>query len=310
MELSVVIPLYNEEESLPELMAWIERVARAHSISHEVILVDDGSRDRSWAVVCELQQQYASLKGIRFQRNYGKSAALHVGFEAATGEVVITMDADMQDSPDEIPELMRLIREEGYDLVSGWKKNRHDPISKTIPSRFFNQVTRWVSGISLNDFNCGLKAYRLEVVKNIEVFGEMHRYVPLLAKWAGFERIGEKIVEHRARKYGKSKFGLSRFVNGFLDLVTIVFTQKYLKRPMHFFGSWGVAFAGLGGLTLIYLAGSKLMTGVGLSHRTPAMFFGSVMLLAGLILFSTGLLGELIARNSPIRNEYKVRERI
>ena len=242
MNISVVIPLYNEDESLPPLMEWIHKVMMENQFTYEVVFVDDGSRDKSWSVIEALAQDYPAVRGIRFQRNYGKSAALQKGFEAAAGEVIITMDADLQDSPDEIPELYRLIVEEGYDLVSGWKKKRYDPISKTIPSKFFNYITRVVSGIKLNDFNCGLKSYRKDVVKAIEVYGEMHRYVPLLAKWAGFDKIGEKEVEHRARQYGKSKFGLNRFINGFLDLISIVVVQKYLKKPMHFFGAWGHGF--------------------------------------------------------------------
>lgn len=310
MDLSVIIPLYNEEESLPKLMAWIDRVMQANAYTYEVIMIDDGSKDRSWEVVQALGQQYATVVGIRFQRNYGKSAALQTGFEQALGQVVITMDADLQDSPDEIPELYRMVAKEGYDLVSGWKKKRYDPIAKTVPSKFFNAVTRWVSGIELHDFNCGLKAYRKAVVKSIEVYGEMHRYVPLLAKWAGFNQIGEKIVEHRAREFGISKFGLNRFVNGFLDLISIVVVQKYLKKPMHFFGAWGAIFTFLGAADLVYLAFIKLVQGVGLANRMPAMFFGAVMFLAGILLFSTGLLAELIGRNSPFKNTYLIAERM
>jgi len=309
MDISVVIPLLNEEESLPELIEWIDRVMQAHNFSYEVVAIDDGSTDKSWEVIETLHMQYPTVKGIRFQKNYGKSAALHVGFQAVKGDVVITMDADLQDSPDEIPELYRLIEEESYDLVSGWKKKRYDPISKTIPSKLFNWTTRMVSGIhNLHDFNCGLKAYRVEVVKNIELFGEMHRYIPVIAKWAGFPRIGEKVVAHRARKYGNTKFGINRFINGFLDLVTITFTQKYLKRPMHFFGPWGVLFALMGTLALIYLAFIKIAYGHGLSHRIPALFFGAVTLIVGILLFSTGLLAEMIGRNSPYKNQYKVAE--
>src|SRR6201994_3844964 len=242
MDISIVIPVYDEEESLPELVSWIERVVKENDLTYEVILVDDGSTDRSWEVIMSLREANPHVKGIKFQRNYGKSAALNEGFKAAAGEVVITMDADMQDSPDEIPELRRMVMVDGYDLVSGWKKLRHDPISKTIPSKFFNWVTSKVSKIKLHDFNCGLKAYRLKVVKSIEVYGEMHRYIPVIAKWAGFKKIGEKVVEHRARKYGTTKFGWERFVNGFLDLMSITFVGKFSKKPMHFFGLWGSFF--------------------------------------------------------------------
>lgn len=311
MDLSIVVPLYNEEESLPELVAWIERVVQQEGLTHEVILVDDGSTDRSWAVIQDLATKHKGIRGIRFQRNYGKSAALQMGFEATVGKVVITMDADMQDSPDEIPALYRMITVDDFDLVSGWKQKRYDPISKTIPSKFFNAITRWVSGVNnLHDFNCGLKAYKSAVVKAIEVYGEMHRYIPVIANWEGFHKIGEKVVEHRARKYGKTKFGLNRFINGFLDLVTITVTTKYLKRPMHFFGLWGVAFAFVGAADLLYLATIKLALGVGLGDRMPAMIFGAVCFLAGLMLFSTGLLAELIGRNSTYKNQYRVSETI
>lgn len=307
MDISVVVPLYNEEESLPELISWIDRVMKENKFSHEVIMIDDGSSDNSWKVIEDLRLKYPQLVGIRFQRNYGKSAALHVGFQAARGEVVITMDADLQDSPDEIPELYRMIVEDEYDLVSGWKKTRHDPFVKRVTSKFYNRITRMASGIhNLHDFNCGLKSYRQNVVKCIEVYGEMHRYIPVMAKWAGFGKIGEKVVEHRARKYGSTKFGLNRFINGFLDLVTITFTQKYLKKPMHFFGTWGVIFALIGGGTLGYLLVIKLM-GQGLHNRLPALIFGTVTFLLGFILFSTGLLAEMISRNSPGRNDYRIR---
>ncbi|RMG17753.1 MAG: glycosyltransferase [Bacteroidetes bacterium] len=310
MDISVVIPLYNEEESLPELVSWIARVMKEHGFSYEIIMIDDGSRDGSWEVIKALKQSYPAIKAIRFQRNYGKSAALNEGFMAAEGKVVITMDADMQDSPDEIPHLYRMIKEEGYDLVSGYKKKRFDPISKTIPSKFYNWVTRKVSGIpNLHDFNCGLKAYRKEVIKNIEVYGEMHRFIPLMAKWAGFDKIGEKVVQHRPRKYGVTKFGLNRFVNGFLDLITIVFTHRYLKQPMHFFGTWGVLFVLVGGGVLAYLASIKLLGGM-LGNRVPALVFGTVTFLLGFLLFSTGLLAELISRNSPFKNEYRIKEKI
>lgn len=311
MQLSIVIPLYDEEESLPELVAWIDRVVREHGYTHEIVMVDDGSRDRSWQVICELKKQYDAIHGIRFQRNQGKSAALHVGFQAVQGDVVITMDADMQDSPDEIPALYKMIVEEGYDLVSGYKQKRYDPITKTLPTKLFNAVTRWVSGIhNLHDFNCGLKAYKFEVVKNIELFGEMHRYIPVMAKWAGFDKIGEKVVQHRARKYGVTKFGLNRFVNGFLDLVTITFITKYFQRPMHFFGLWGVISSFIGGGMLAYLAFIRIFLGIWVSHRVPAMMCGSTLFLLGIMLFSTGLLGEYIGRNSPHKNKYPIREEV
>jgi len=307
MDISVVIPLYNEEESLPELVAWIDRVVTAHGLTYEIVAVDDGSSDSSWKILEGLQETFPTIRGIRFQKNYGKSAALHIGFQATQGEVVITMDADLQDSPDEIPGLYRMITEDGFDLVSGWKKHRKDPLSKTLPSKFYNFITRKVSGINnLHDFNCGLKAYRKDVVKNIEVYGEMHRYIPLMAKWAGFSNIGEKVVAHQPRKYGKTKFGMNRFINGFLDLVTITLTERYLKRPMHFFGPWGVFFAILGSLDLLYLMYYKLVMGMGLAHRLPALFFGAVTLIVGIMLFSTGLLAELIGRNSSSRNTYKI----
>src|SRR4029079_18957591 len=260
MDISLVIPLKDEEESLPELSAWIEKVMNENNYSYEIIYVDDGSSDNSWQVIEELRTRNQNIKGIKFQRNYGKSAGLNEGFRAAQGDVVITMDADLQDSPDEIPELRQMITEGGYDLVSGWKKKRYDnTLSKNIPSKFFNAVTRSVSGIKLHDFNCGLKAYRNRVIKGIEVYGEMHRYIPVLAKWAGFKKIGEKVVEHRPRKYGKSKFGLRRFVNGFLDLLSITFVGKFSKRPMHFFGLWGSIFFLVGLSISIYLIVSKFI---------------------------------------------------
>ena len=311
MDLSVVVPLYNEEESLPPLVEWIVRVANAEQYSFEIILVDDGSRDKSWSVIEGLVQQYPMVRGIRFQRNYGKSAALHIGFQASRGDVVITMDADLQDSPDEIPELRRMIVEDGYDLVSGWKKKRYDSVlAKNIPSKVFNFFARMVSGIKLNDFNCGLKAYRGQVVKAIEVYGEMHRYIPIIAKWAGFSKIGEKVVEHRKREHGVTKFGANRFINGFLDLITIVVTQKYLKKPMHFFGTWGTFFALIGAANLLYLAYIRLFMGIWISKRLPAMIFGAVALISGVLLFCTGLLAELLSRNSPYKNHYNIAEEI
>jgi len=310
MDISLVIPLYNEEESLPELEAWIRRVIEEMGNSYEIIMVDDGSSDQSWQAIETLTLANPNLRGIRFRRNYGKSAALQVGFEAARGEVVITMDSDLQDSPDEIPELYRLIAEEKYDLISGWKKKRYDPLLKTIPSKFFNAVTRWISGINLHDFNCGLKAYRKPVVKSIEVYGEMHRYIPLLAKWAGFNRIGEKVVQHRARKYGKTKFGLERFINGFLDLMTITFVGRFGKRPMHFFGTLGTLFFVVGLGMLLYLSVAKLVYQIGGIATRPLFFFGILLLIVGSQLFLTGFLAELIGRQAPERNHYLVEERL
>ncbi len=310
MDISVVVPLYNEEESLPALCSWIERVTEANGLSYEVLLIDDGSTDNSWNVIESLSAKNPFLKGIKFQRNYGKSAALSEGFKDARGEVVITMDADLQDSPDEIPALRKMILEQGYDLVSGWKKVRHDPIAKTLPSRFFNWVTAKVSRIKLHDFNCGLKAYRLKVVKTIEVYGEMHRYIPLLAKWAGFRNIGEKVVEHRARQFGKSKFGIERFINGFLDLASIMFVGKFGKRPMHFFGLWGTLSFIFGMSVFIYLTISKFFFDrTGLTQR-PLFFFAILAMIIGAMLFTTGFLAELIARNSPQRNFYHIDKKI
>ncbi len=307
MDLSLVIPLYNEEESLPELCAWIERVVRENNISYEVILVDDGSNDRSWDVILGLHQKNEHIKGIRFQRNYGKSAALNEGFREAKGDVVITMDADLQDSPDEIPGLMKMIREEGYDLVSGWKKKRYDnTLTKNIPSKFFNAVTRRVSKVKLHDFNCGLKAYRNKVIKSIEVYGEMHRYIPVIAKWAGFKKIGEKVVEHRARKYGVTKFGWERFVNGFLDLLSITFVGKFSKRPMHFFGLWGTIFFLVGFGFSSYLVISKLIDYSYAITSRPGFYIALTSLIVGAQLFLTGFLAELVARNSPGRNSYLI----
>jgi glycosyltransferase involved in cell wall biosynthesis len=307
MDISIVIPLYNEEESLPELTAWIERVVLAHQLSYEIIMIDDGSTDGSWEVVEQLSSQNPQVKGIKFQRNYGKSAALNEGFKAASGEVIITMDADMQDSPDEIPELRNMIIEGKYDIVSGWKKKRYDnTFTKNLPSKLFNAAARSMSKIHLHDFNCGLKAYRKRVVKSIEVYGEMHRYVPVLAKWAGFRKIGEKIVEHRPRKYGVTKFGWSRFVNGFLDLLTIFFMGKFGKRPMHFFGLWGTVFFLFGSLIFIYLTISKfffLVTGM---TQRPLFFFAILAMIIGTQLFLAGFLGELISRNSSERNQYLI----
>ena len=309
VDITVVVPLFNEEESLPELEAWIRRVMETQGFTYEIIMVDDGSKDTSWKVIEGLTKINPHVKGFKFQRNYGKSAALFVGFEAAQGEVVITMDADLQDSPDEIPELYRMIKEEGYDLVSGWKQKRHDPISKTIPSKFFNAVTRRISHIPLHDFNCGLKSYRSAVVKSIEVYGEMHRYTPLLAKWAGFTKIGEKAVEHRARKYGVTKFGWSRFVNGFLDLLSITFIGKFSKRPMHFFGTLGTLFFIGGFFILAYLSFAKLFyKEYGITDR-PLFYFGIMTIILGTQLFVTGFLAELLVRNSTTRNTYVIEQR-
>ncbi|MES2431710.1 MAG: glycosyltransferase family 2 protein [Bacteroidota bacterium] len=311
MDLSIIIPLYNEDESLPELAAWIERVMQQHNYSYEMIMIDDGSADNSWNVIETLRQGNPNIKGIKFQRNYGKSAALNEGFKAAQGDVVITMDADMQDSPDEIPELRHMILNDGFDIVSGWKKVRHDnTLTKNIPSKLFNAAARASSGIKLNDFNCGLKAYRKKVVKSIEVYGEMHRYIPVLAKWSGFKKIGEKVVEHRARKYGVTKFGWERFVNGFLDLASIMFVGKFGKRPMHFFGLWGTIFFLFGSIVFLYLTVSKFfLDKTGLTQR-PLFFFAIFAMIVGVQLFLAGFLGELIARNSPERNNYLIEEKL
>jgi glycosyltransferase involved in cell wall biosynthesis len=309
MDISVIVPLLNEEESLPELTAWIDRVMNDHQFSYEVIMVDDGSTDRSWEVIESLHEKNNRFKGIRFQRNYGKSAALNEGFKTCQGNVVITMDADLQDDPDEIPALYQMITRGGFDLVSGWKKLRHDPISKTLPSKFFNWVTSKVSKIKLHDFNCGLKAYRYTVVKNIEVYGEMHRYIPLIAKWAGFKKIGEKIVDHHARKYGVSKFGLGRLITGGLDLSSIMFVGKYGKRPMHLFGSWGMFSFLFGFVVFFYLFISKFFFDkTGITQR-PLFFVALVAMIIGTQLFVTGFISELISRNSPNRNAYLVEKR-
>jgi len=310
MDISVVIPLLNEEESLPELIQWIGTVMDANQFSYEIILVDDGSTDQSWEVIQEYNQKQEEVKGIRFRRNYGKSAALFKGFEKAEGEVVITMDADLQDSPDEIPELYKMIMEDGYDLVSGWKKERHDPFFKNQTSKIYNAFTRWLSGIKLNDFNCGLKAYRKKVIKSIEVYGEMHRYIPVLAKSSGFKKIGEKVVKHQARKYGTTKFGLIRFLNGPLDLMSISFVGRFGKRPMHFFGAVGFFMIFLGLMILAYLTiGKFVWNQVGMTDR-PLFYFGILLLIVGTQLFATGFLAELVSRNSSTRNNYLVEEEI
>ena len=310
MDISIVIPFLDESESLPELTEWIRNVVTKNNFSYEIVMIDDGSTDNSWQVVEELRNKNPCIKGIKFQRNYGKSAALNEGFRAAQGNVVITMDADLQDSPEEIPELRRMILEDGYDLVSGWKKTRHDPWSKTIPSKFFNWFTTKVSKIKLHDFNCGLKAYKLKVVKSIEVYGEMHRYIPLLAKWSGFKKIGEKVVEHRARKYGRSKFGMTRLITGGLDLASIVFVGKYAKRPMHFFGTWGAFFSILGFFVFLFLTVSKFFFDkTGLTQR-PLFFFAILAMIIGTQLFVTGFIAELISRNAPGRNSYLIEEKL
>ena len=312
MDISIVIPVYNEDESLPELCSWIERVVNENHFSCEIILVDDGSTDTSWEVIGNLRESNSMIKGIRFQRNYGKSAALNEGFKAAVGEVVITMDADMQDSPDEIPELRRMILEDRYDMVSGWKKLRHDPISKTLPSKLFNGIAARVTKIPLHDFNCGLKAYRYKVVKSIEVYGEMHRYIPVIAKWAGFRRIGEKVVQHRARKYGYTKFGgLGRGLKGLLDLASIMFVGKYSKRPMHFFGPLGVMCFLLGFIQSIYLLISKFnnMSTFTLTNK-PIFYLALTFMILGSQLFLTGFVAELISRNSSGRNTYLIEQKL
>jgi glycosyltransferase involved in cell wall biosynthesis len=310
MDVSIVVPLFNEEESLPELCAWIGKVADENNYTYEVILIDDGSTDDSWKVIQQLSETNAHVKGIKFQRNYGKSAALNEGFKVTTGDVVITMDADLQDSPDEIPGLRKMIIEDNYDLVSGWKKKRHDPIGKTIPSKFFNWVTMKSTGIKLHDFNCGLKAYKSKVIKQIEVYGEMHRYIPVIAKWTGFKKIGEKVVEHRARKYGTSKFGIERFIKGFLDLASILFVGRFGKRPMHFFGSWGTLSFVFGFVVFMYLTISKFFFDkTGLTQR-PLFFFAILAMIIGTQLFLTGFIAELITRNSPGRNFYLVEKKL
>lgn len=316
LDISVVVPLYNEDESLPELYAWIERVMQANGFSFEVIFVNDGSTDRSWEVIEELQAKSPHVKGIKFRRNYGKSPALFCGFERAQGRVVITMDADLQDSPDEIPELYRMITEEDYDLVSGWKQKRYDPLSKTIPTKLFNATARKVSGIhNLHDFNCGLKAYRSEVVKNIEVYGEMHRYIPYLAKNAGFKRIGEKVVQHQARKYGTTKFGLDRFVNGYLDLLSLWFLSRFGVKPMHIFGLLGTLMFMFGFIAVCVVGGAKLYAlSVGEPARlvtdSPYFYLSLVAMILGTQLFLTGFVAELVTRNSPERNKYQIEKEI
>lgn len=315
LDISVVVPLYNEAESLPELVAWIDRVARDNALSYEIIMVDDGSSDDSWSVIESLKADYPAVRAIGFARNYGKSAALYVGFEAAEGEVVFTMDADLQDSPDEIPAMRRMILDEGYDLVSGWKKKRYDPIGKRWPSKFFNFTARLVSGIRLHDFNCGLKAYRRRVVKAVEVYGEMHRYIPILAKHAGFRRIGEKVVEHHERKYGRSKFGMERMIKGYLDLITVSFMSRFGRSPMYFFGGLGTLMFLLGGGTTIWVIAEKIYSqSHGLPWRgvteQPLFYLAMLAVVLGVQLFLAGFLGELINRRSPDRNRYMISRRI
>ena len=316
MDISVVVPLYNEAESLPELAAWIEKVMNEHGFSYEVLMINDGSTDDSWEVIKDLSQKNPCIKGVCFRRNYGKSPALYTGFERVQGDVVITMDADLQDSPDEIPELYRMITEDGYDLVSGWKQKRYDPLSKTIPTKLFNATARKVSGIkNLHDFNCGLKAYRRNVVKHIEVYGDMHRYIPYLAKNAGFDKIGEKVVHHQARKYGKSKFGLDRFVNGYLDLMTLGFQSKFGVKPMHFFGLLGSLMFFIGLIAVIVVGAVKLYNMYAGNHYilvtdSPYFYLALTCMILGTQLFLTGFLGELIARNSAGRNHYEIQEEI
>ena len=316
MDISVIVPLYNEEESLPELAAWIERVMAQNGFSYEIIFVNDGSTDGSWRVIKELAAKNPAIHGVAFRRNYGKSPALNTGFRLAQGDVVITMDADLQDSPDEIPELYRMIREDGFDLVSGYKQKRYDPLSKTIPTKLFNATARRVSGIhNLHDFNCGLKAYRQKVVKHIEVYGDMHRYIPYLAKLAGFNKIGEKVVQHQARKYGKTKFGLDRFVNGYLDLVTLWFTGKFGGKPMHFFGLLGSLMFVLGFVAVAVVGFGKLYNMYhGLPYtlvtNSPYFYLALTLMIIGSQMFLAGFIGEIIARNSPRRNDYEIEEEI
>lgn len=311
MDISIVIPLYNEEESLPELSAWIDKVVAENKFTYEIIFVDDGSTDRSWDVITNLSEKNQNIKAIRFRRNYGKSAALNTGFGITKGDVVITMDADLQDSPDEIPELYRMIKEDSFDLVSGWKKKRHDPLSKTIPTKFFNWVTKRMTKIYIHDFNCGLKAYRSEVIRSIEVYGEMHRYIPVIAKSVGFCKIGEKVIQHQKRKYGKTKFGLERFIYGFLDLVSILFVSKFGKKPMHLFGAIGTLMFFIGFGLAFYLIAQKLYyiySGMpkSLVSENPLFYIGLTSMIIGTLLFLTGFLGELISRNSSERNKYLI----
>ena len=310
-KISIVIPLFNEEESITELAQWIDKVLKKNNLSYEIIFIDDGSNDSSWSVIKNLKTDNPNVHGIKFRRNYGKSAALNVGFSKASGDVVITMDADLQDSPDEVPELYNLITNDNYDLVSGWKKKRYDPITKTIPTKLFNWAARKASGINLNDFNCGLKAYNKNVVKSIEVYGEMHRYIPILAKWAGFKNIGEKVVEHQSRKYGVTKFGFERFINGFLDLLTVTFISRFGKKPMHIFGTLGTLMFILGLILFLYIGGTKLyyiynsLPAKNIADQS-AFFIALTTMVIGVQLFLSGFIAELVSRNSPDRNNYQV----
>lgn len=313
MDISIVVPLLNEEESLPELCTWIDKVMQANNLSYEVVMVDDGSTDDSWKIIQEIRITNANIKAIKFRRNYGKSAALNEGFKVVKGDVVVTMDADLQDSPDELPEMHRMIMEDNYDIVSGWKKKRHDPITKTVPTKLYNGITRMASGIKLHDFNCGLKAYKNKVVKSVEVYGEMHRYIPVIAKSQGFKKIGEKVVQHQARKFGVTKFGMDRFYKGFLDLVSIYFMSKFGKRPMHFFGVLGVFSFFVGFAITVWILVDKLIAisnGVkqALVTENPLFYLALVALIIGMQLFLAGFLGEMIARSAPDRNTYEIEE--
>jgi glycosyltransferase involved in cell wall biosynthesis len=306
VQITIVVPLYNEEESLPELMAWIDRVMKANSFSYEVIMIDDGSKDKSWSVIEQLSATYTSLRAVKFKRNYGKSAALNVGFGEATGDVVITMDADLQDSPDEVPELYRMVTQDGYDLVSGWKQKRYDPITKTIPTKLYNWAARKMSGIYLHDFNCGLKAYKNDVIKSVEVYGEMHRYIPILAKRAGYDKIGEKIVQHQSRKYGTTKFGIERFLFGFLDLLSVSFMTRFAKRPMHLFGGLGVLSFLIGFIITVYLTFAKFVFEAYRMTERPLFYMGLVAIVVGVQLFLAGFMAELVSRSSSDRNSYLI----
>ncbi len=310
-QLSIIVPLYNECESLPELFQWIDQVMQKNKLTYEVIAIDDGSKDTSWEVILHVKQSNSNIKGIKFQRNYGKSAALNEGFKAANGDVIITMDADLQDSPDEVPGLYQMIINEKFDLVSGWKQKRYDnTFSKNIPSRIFNRVARMMSGIMLHDFNCGLKAYRRNVVKSIEVYGEMHRYIPVIAKWAGYTKIGEKVVQHQARKYGVTKFGWERFINGFLDLMSIMFVGKFGKRPMHLFGLLGVIAFFFGFAITFYLGYAKFVYDQYQMTERPIFYISLVLMIIGTQLFLTGFVAELVARNSNDRNHYLIEDKV
>jgi len=311
MDISVVIPAYNEEESIPELTQWIDKVMKENNFDYEIIYVDDGSTDNTWETVLKQTEENSNVKGLKFRKNYGKAAGLHVGFQKAQGDVVITMDSDLQDSPDEIPELYKMIKEDGYDVVSGWKKKRYDPlISKNLPSKLFNYAARVMSGIKLHDFNCGLKAYKYKVVKAIEIYGEMHRYIPIIAQNAGFRNIGEKVVKHQKRKYGSTKYGMNRFINGFLDLLTITFLSKFLKKPMHFFGTLGI-FSFFGGFViLLWLSYLKIIEHTYKITERPLFFLGLLLIIFGAQLFLTGFLGEMVSRNSSIRNDYLIETEI